>query len=80
MSQVPPSTGDHPPPQSLRGSNLPRSLYRGLHYDMALVVVDRCSYRVYILPCRKTDTAESTAELFLQWYYVFLEKLIDSTM
>ena len=45
-------------------TDLPRSLYRGLHYDMALVVVDRCSYRVYICPCRKTDTAESTAELF----------------
>ena len=45
-------------------TDLPRSLYRSLHYDMALVVVDRCSFRVYILPCRKTDTAESTAELF----------------
>jgi hypothetical protein len=45
-------------------TDLPRSLYRGLHYDMALVIVDRCSYRVYILPCRKIDSAESVAELF----------------
>ena len=46
-------------------TDLPRSLYRGLHYDMALVIVDRCSYRVYILPCRKVDSAESVAELIL---------------
>eukprot|EP01050_Picozoa_sp_SAG11_P009392 SAG11_NODE_878_length_6760_cov_22.303558_1_plen_221_part_10 len=45
-------------------TGLPRSLYRGLHYDMALVIVDRCSYRVYILPCKKVDSTESVAELF----------------
>eukprot|EP01050_Picozoa_sp_SAG11_P012102 SAG11_NODE_1324_length_5199_cov_5.524902_6_plen_29_part_01 len=29
---------------------------------MALVIVDRCSYRTYILPCRKIDLAESISE------------------
>eukprot|EP01050_Picozoa_sp_SAG11_P033528 SAG11_NODE_11428_length_761_cov_12.090634_1_plen_90_part_01 len=43
-------------------TDLPRSLYRGLWYTMAMVIVDRCSYRVYILPCRKIDNAESAAE------------------
>ena len=45
-------------------TDLPSSLYKGLRYDMALVIVDRCSYRTYILPCRKTDSAESISEAF----------------
>ena len=45
-------------------TDLPRSLYMGLWYTMAMVIVDRCSLRCYILPCRKIDDAASAAELF----------------
>eukprot|EP01050_Picozoa_sp_SAG11_P019687 SAG11_NODE_3179_length_2628_cov_28.542507_2_plen_181_part_00 len=45
-------------------TDLPSSLYKGLRYDMALVIVDRCNYRTYILPCRKIDSAESISEAF----------------